>query len=151
MKFLDNVHITTLIGKILSRIYLSNWNLVSVMLEPLSCCNNVAGITFVRTKLADCVGRGRAIELLFIMRPTEAMFGLSSTFSWTHSSPMCIHLNISVIGLSLNVGSMRSEIVPSLQFFHACRNTSMWANHVTKKKKKKKIPIYPLHLTSLLT
>ena len=85
----------------------------------------MAGITFVRVKLADCVGRGRAIELLFIMRPTEVIFGLLSTFFCTQSSLMWIHLNISVIGLLLNVRSIRLEIVPSLQFFHAYKNTSM--------------------------
>ena len=68
--------------------------------------------------------------MLFIMRLIEAMFGLSSTFSWTHSSTMWIHLNISVVGLSLNVGSMRFEIVPSLQFsmpveMHQCKHTML--------------------------
>ena len=108
--------------------------LLTDTLEPMSCCNDVASKTLLRMKLAGCVGVVRAIELLFIMRTTEAIFGLSATFSWTHSSPMWINLIISVIGLLLNVGSMRFEIVPSRQFFHACRNISMWTYHVREEK-----------------
>ena len=47
---------------------------------------------------------------------------------------MWIHLIISDIGLWFNVGSMRFEIVPSRQFFHACRNISMWTCHVKEEK-----------------
>jgi hypothetical protein len=32
---------------------------------------------------------------------------------------MWMHLNISVVELALNVGSMRFKAVPSRQFFHA--------------------------------
>ena len=104
------------------------------MLEPVSCCDDVGDKTLLTMKLAGCVGTVRANELLFIMRTTEAIFGLSATFSWTHNNPMWINLIISVIGLPLNVGSMRFEIVPSCQFFHACRNISTWTCHVKEEK-----------------
>ena len=51
------------------------------MLEPMSCCNDVADKTLFPMKLAGCVGAMRVIELLFVMRTTEAIFGLSATFS----------------------------------------------------------------------
>ncbi len=49
---------------------------------------------------------------------TEAMVGLSAIFSWTHNSPTLMHRSISVVELSLNVGSKIFETVLSLQFFH---------------------------------
>ena len=55
--------------------------LLTVMLEPVSCCNDVGDKTLLTMKLAGCVGTVRANELLFIMRTTEAIFGLSATFS----------------------------------------------------------------------
>ena len=142
--------------------------LLAVMLEPMSCCNDVADKTLFPMKLAGCVGAMRAIELVFVMRTTEAIFGLSATFSWMHSNPMWIHLIISIIALLLNVGSMRFDIVPLRLFFHAYRNISMWTYHVKeeklhsrnyfffliKKKREKKernLPFYiPTHMFSPL-
>ena len=51
------------------------------MLEPVSCCDDVGDKTLLTMKLAGCVGTVRAIKLLFIMRTTTAIFGLSATFS----------------------------------------------------------------------
>ena len=49
--------------------------LSTVMLEPISCCNDVADKTLLPMKIASCVGTVRAIELLFVMRTTKAILG----------------------------------------------------------------------------
>ena len=85
-----------------------------VMLELLSFCTNVDDTILLCIKLAGCVGVGIGSKLPLSMRTTEVILGLSLTFSCTHSSPILIHLNISVIGPPLNVGSMRFEVVPPI-------------------------------------
>ena len=49
--------------------------LSTVMLEPISCCNDVADKTLLPMKIASCVGTVRAIELPFVMRTTKAILG----------------------------------------------------------------------------
>ena len=74
--------------------------------------------TLLWVKNPGLEGIGRLIELLLNMWMTKAMVGLSAIFSWTHNSPMLIHRSVSVVELSLNVGSTIFETVLSLQFFH---------------------------------
>lgn len=70
-------------------------------------------------------GTGRVRELQLSMRTTEAMVGLLATFSWTHSKPIWTHLMVSLIEPHLNIGSIKFDIAPSLQLFHACKNLTM--------------------------
>jgi hypothetical protein len=60
-------------------------------------------------------------ELLLSIRATEAMVGLSTTFSWTHSKPIWMHLIISSFEMLLliNDGSIIFIAFPSLQLLHA--------------------------------
>lgn len=70
-------------------------------------------------------GWGRLLELAS-MRTTDDMVGLSRGFSWTHRSPIWIHLKAS----SLSEGqvltkslSTTSSPLPSFQSRHACSNS----------------------------
>ena len=101
-----------------------------VMWEPMSCCNDLSNTESLCVKYEGRVCTGRGIESLLIMATIEAVFGLATACVWTHSSPVWIHLIISVIGLSVNVGSMRFVAVPYIQFSHACRNLPMCIYHV---------------------
>ena len=97
-------------------------SLRSVTPSLSSRSNGSSGSMLLCIKNAGSEGTVRVSEKLVSMRTTEAMVGLSAIFSWTHSSAIWMHLIISRIEpeLSLNVGSMRFEVVPSLQLFQAC-------------------------------
>jgi len=69
-------------------------------------------------------------EELLSMRTTEAIVGLSATFSWTQSNPMWMHLNISVAEPLLKTGSIISWAVPSLQFLHAYKIYPKWIHNI---------------------
>ena len=121
------------------------------MLEPLSCCNNVAGITFVRMKLAGWIGRGRAMELPFIMRPPEVMFSLSSTFFLYTLVVQCGYIsifhywNIAQCGIYEIKNCSLSPIFPCLQKYISV------SKPCSQKKERKEIPIYFLPFISVLT
>ena len=76
----------------------------------------------LRIKKAGFEGTGRDRKLLFSMRTTVFMVGLSATFFWTHKSAMWMHLIILDPGPLLTRGSTTFKAVPSLQFLHAYMN-----------------------------
>jgi len=94
--------------------------------EGMSC----AGLDVSCSSIAECIqyggldGNGRTKESLLSIRITEAMVGLSATFSWTHSNPMWKHLiNTSLLETTrLRIGSIRFNVLPSFQLSHACKD-----------------------------
>lgn len=68
---------------------------------------------------AGCAGVGRLEEWLLSIWTTEAIVGLAATFSWTHNSPIWMHVIISFLEHFPRLWSIRLEAVPSIQFFHA--------------------------------
>jgi hypothetical protein len=87
----------------------------------------MSDILLLPIRNAGFFGTERVAELLLSIRSTEAIVGLSATFSSTHSNPMWMHLSISVVEPPLKMGSTIFKDVPCLQFFHAYK-IIMWAN-----------------------
>ena len=77
-------------------------------------------------KNAGFEGTEREKELQVSIRTTEAIVGLLATFSWTHSNPIWMHLIISLLEPTYNVGSITVKAVPSFQFFHACKSSEIF-------------------------
>ena len=75
---------------------------------------------------ASCFGVGRyAISLLSIEIIVDTI-GLSLVESYTHNSPTCMHLNISIWKLGSHIaGSTKAILFSSFHNFHAWMNTSM--------------------------
>ena len=81
----------------------SNWN----SLGKLS--------VLLRAKNAGRSGVGRVAERLLSIRTTEAMLGLSSTSSWTHSRPIWMLWITSFLAEEFpRIGSSNANGVPSL-------------------------------------
>lgn len=77
--------------------------------------------SFSLKRKAGLEGAGKVVDFPTIIRITLDIRGLSPGFSWTHNSPMCMHLRISLSALlQRNDGSTISVIVPLVQFSHTC-------------------------------
>ena len=98
--------------------------LESFVLEVYSTKSGCSSILVVGMKKAGSEGTASVIVALLSMRTTEAIVGLSVRSSWTHNRPMCMHLIISCIDVEDNVGSIKVDAVPSLQLFHAWKQTN---------------------------
>jgi hypothetical protein len=71
---------------------------------------------------AGCFGRGRSIVSLLSMEITMEIVGLSLENSCTHSSPICMHLKISISKHgSRIIGSINATILSAFHIFHAYR------------------------------
>lgn len=71
-------------------------------------------------KNAGLEGMGRVREEVLNIITTVVIVGRFVTFSWTHNSPIWMHLIISILEPMVSVESMTFEIVPAIQFVHAC-------------------------------
>lgn len=88
--------------------------------ETVIECGRHANSELPCTKRGGCETTGRVWEWLLSITTTEFTVSLSAWFSCTHSSAMWMHLTISLVEPSLNVGSTKFKAVPAFQFIHAC-------------------------------
>lgn len=101
------------------------WGFPKPLLPELDELNSlrsgISGSMVLCMKKAGSNGKGSVREKLLSIRTTEAMVGLSITFSWTHNNPMCILLMTSRNEPDpvFNVASIISATVPFRQLFHA--------------------------------
>lgn len=80
------------------------------------------GAILLAANIAGFFGSASSIESLPSNTTTADIVGLSSGSSWTHKSPICMHLKICVVGHdSIKPGSTNSNAFPSFHSFHACQ------------------------------
>ena len=75
---------------------------------------------------ADFFGGGRLIISLLSIETTTDTIGLSLANSWTHNSPTCMHLKISVSKQgSYIIGSINVTMLSAFHNFQALKNENM--------------------------
>ena len=77
------------------------------------------GAILLAAHIAGFFGSASSIESLPSNTTTADIVGLSAGSSWTHKSPICMHLKICVVGHdSIKQGSTNSTSFPSFHSFH---------------------------------